>query len=113
MENETKTNECPIWQSMKGVDAGLLLWILFHLPPAEDGQVIELGKSAQDSIANEIGCSDRMIRYHIRAMMKANFLHRLKAGLYQVNPYVYFKGTDTAIAAVRRQWDMNEEENVK
>lgn len=113
MESEAKTNECPIWRSMKGVDAGLLLWILFHLPPAEDGQVIELGSSVQNQIAEDIGCSPRMIRYHVVSMMKANFLHRLKAGLYQVNPYVYFKGTETAVAAVRRQWDMNGEEKEK
>lgn len=87
-----------------GIDGYLLQWIEDNMGFANKGQQLQFGAKERAELAKEYGMSDRWVKKQISILVDRSILRRLKRGLFQVNPFVFGKGSIEEIAILRKQF---------
>lgn len=87
-----------------GVDGYLLQWIEDNMGFANKGQILLLGAKERTELAKAYGLSDRWVKKQISILVDRSVLKRMKRGLFQVNPFVFGKGSIEEIANLRKQF---------
>lgn len=82
-----------------------LLQILRRMTFANDGQIVNLGPDVKKTMAASMGVtSTRHVERVVKKMVDCGLLRKIQRGMYQVNPFMFGKGKQGDIDALRTQF---------
>lgn len=87
------------------ISYGAILQVLRRMNFADSGQLVKLDTDAKKEMAKSMGCtSDRQVERVVKKMVDAGLLRKVQRGLYQVNPFLFGKGKQGDIDALRTSY---------
>lgn len=79
--------------------------VLARTTYANKGQLFVMEPECKSEIAKRLGVGERMVERLMHQLVDAGIVRRIRRGVYQINPYIYGKGSWPSIAALRGAWD--------
>ena len=91
-----------------GVLFSFVMDLVGRMSFADNGQIVELRRGDKLSLKRKFGWKDdRTVERALNGLIGAGILRRINRGIYQVNPYMFAKGRQSDIDALRTRYTMD------
>ena len=101
--------ENPMFREEIPHSARTLLFALAGFMPYADSDSV-LGVTITPMVKKELverfGLSAATIKRNLTILLEKDFIRRVCRGVYEVNPYLYAKGTSPAVLRLQKLWDV-------
>ena len=96
----------PGWRLPEMVDVSysFVVEVIGRMTFADAGQVVSLSPADKDMLARKMEKSVRQVERMLKSMVDAGILRKMRRGHYQVNPFMFGRGRQCDIDALRSRY---------
>lgn len=92
---------------LQDVSYRFVMEIVGRMTFADAGQLVALSPADKQLLAEKFGKSVRQVERMLLAMVESKILRKVRRGYYQVNPYMFGRGRQSDIDALRTRYTMD------